>query len=806
MSTSCKNRKKSSKGLTSKPYSFILRILFKPIEGILYLFYLVGQLTLHIASFFLKLGQRFYQKLIASCRQVIHFLSLIGQGVIYLVKTVKRLYFKFPRWYRYVTTSAFLAVFLSSSIFYFTFLWGLPGVSDLENHPLPQSSQIFDRQGNLLYVVYNGKINRLPILLNKIPKVVKDATIAVEDKNFYQHHGISVKGVVRAFVNNLAKKPIQGGSTITQQLVKICLLKDDRRIISRKIREAYLAILVDFTYPKDKILEMYLNNAPYGGIAYGIEAAARKYFGKKASELSLNEAALLASLPSAPTVRSPYLTRKDSYKKNQQKVLSAMVEEKMITKKQADEAYKKELSLYSIENQIAAPHFVFWVVSDLERRYGKRLIQEGGLIISTTLDLKIQQMAEKIVKEDVEKNEDLYWISNGASLITEPKTGRVLAMVGSRDYFDEKHDGNVNVCTSKRQPGSSIKVINYAYALSHGKFTPSSIIDDSPVTYRNAWEGYSPINYDGKYRGSVTVKQALAMSLNVPAVKVLNTYGADKMLDLGKKMGITSWENLKGYGLSLTLGAGEVKMTELATAYGVLPNLGIKRNLRGIEKVSDSYGNVIEDNRPDSKVNRSVLAKMGIREVKAADEEERVLPEYTAYQLTNILSDNDARTPIFGSQSMLYIPGHKVAVKTGTTNEIRDNWTIGYTPDYLVATWVGNNNNQKMNPYLASGVTGAAPIWNEIMTNLLKNKPAESFDTPLGMLRIKVCAANGLLPCDRCPKVIEDDFVPGTEPKTHCYFPTADECKAKKEQMTQENKSPDEITKALVNCPPETNN
>ena len=697
-----------------------------------------------------------------------------------------------PPRYLYVTASI---IFVLWGTYYFCFFKNLPSPYDLARKPLPTSSLVLDRSGKLLFIAYNGEVNRIPISLDKIPETVIEATIAVEDQNFYHHAGISPKGIVRALVNNITDKPTQGGSTITQQLVKIALLKDNRRIVSRKVKEAYLSLLVEKAYSKEKILEMYLNNAPYGGTAYGIEAAARKYFGKEAASLTLSEGALLASLPTAPTLYSPYFSGEQIYKNNQKRALENMMLKKFITKKQADEAYSEKLTFYAIDNQIMAAHFVFWVLDQLEQTFGKKLVLEGGLRVTTTLDLPTQLKAEQIVKENVEKLEKPYWIGNAAALVTQPQTGRILAMVGSRDYFDEKHDGNVNVTLSRRQPGSSIKVVNYAYALSQGGFTPSSVIVDSPVSYSNAWETYTPRNYDGKFRGAVTLKQALAMSLNVPAVKVLNTYGPDKMRELGIKMGIESWKDLKNYGLSLTLGAGDVKMTELATVYGILPNLGKRKDLYAIEKIVTPDGKILADSKNPQK--KGVL---GVAVAQAAEEKE-VIPQYTAYQLTSILSDNAARMPAFGPYAKLEIPGHRVAVKTGTTNDIRDNWTIGYTPDVLVATWVGNNDNSPMNPHLTSGITGAAPIWNEIMSNLLEGKPAEQFATPSGMLKVKICAVNGLLTCPRCPKETEEFFAPGQEPKTKCYFPTTQECEAKKKQLEEEKKSPDEINKALVNCP-----
>ncbi len=697
----------------------------------------------------------------------------------------------------YSALSFALAVILIWGIYYFTFIKDLPSPYNLERSPLPQSSRVLDKNGNLLFLAYNGKINRVWLDLNQIPDNIKKATLAVEDQDFYYHRGISLRGIARAIVNNIENKSTQGGSTITQQLVKIALLKDNRRVISRKVKEAYLSLLVERAYSKDQILEFYLNNAPYGGTAYGVEAGARKYFGKEASQLNLSEAALLASLPTAPSLKSPYSSKEETYKKNQKQVLDSMVKAGFISPHVADEAYNQKLAFYSIDNQILAPHFVFWVLDQLESSMGKKLVQEGGLDITTTLDLAVQLKAEQIVKENIEKLEKPYWISNGSALVTQPQSGKILAMVGSRDYFNEAHDGKVNVTVSRRQPGSSIKVVNYAYALSKGGFTPSTIVDDSPVTYKNDWETYSPKNYDGKYRGSVTIKQALAMSLNVPAVKVLNSYGPEKMVELGIQMGIDSWKDLKGYGLSLTLGAGEVKMTELATVYGTLMNLGQRKDLYAVEKIVNHKKKVLADAQiiKENKV-------LGVSKVFAQNNsDENVLPQYTAFQLTNILSDNAARLPAFGPYAKLEIPGHKVAVKTGTTNNIRDNWTVGYNPDYLVATWVGNNDNRPMNPNLTSGITGAAPIWNEIMSYLLTDSPPEDYATPSGMIKIKVCAVNGLLTCPRCPKEIEEYFVPGTEPKTQCSFPTAQDCGNRKKQMESENKSADEINKALVNCP-----
>ncbi len=820
-------------------------LVIKIIKAILYLCELIGLLTVILFQILFKLTLKYFSAIGKTFARLFYFIQFIGETtllVFFIIGTFLRastLYiyyfihplspktqhkvirskkskkktpfvisfkpdFRFlfrplspPPAYAVVTT---FTILLLCGTYYVLFLKNLPSPYDLLNKPLPRSSKVVDKNGNLLFITYNGKINRIPIPFLEIPDHVKKSTIAIEDQNFYQHKGISVKGILRAFINNLNHKPTQGGSTITQQLVKIALLKDDRRIVSRKIKEAYLSLLIEKVYSKDQILEMYLNNAPYGGTAYGIEAAARKYFGKEASKLSLSESSLLASLPTAPTLYSPYSTDQKIYKGNQERVLNNMIELGFINNEEKDKAVNEKLAFYSIENQILAPHFVFWVLDNLEKEYGKDIIQEGGLTIKTTLDLPTQLKAQQIVKENVEKLEKPYWISNAAALITQPKSGAILAMVGSRDYFDDEHEGKVNLPISPRQPGSSIKPVNYAYALASGKFTPSSIIQDTPVTYRNPWETYTPQNYDGKYRGAVTVKQALAMSLNIPAVKVLDTYGPDKMRELGIRMGIDSWKYLKNYGLSLTLGAGEVKMTELATVYGTISNLGKRKDLYAVSEIEKPDGTSLANKNPDNE--KGIL---GVSKVYAS-EEQNIIPEYTAYQLTNILSDNQARMPAFGPYAKLEIPGHKVAVKTGTTNNIRDNWTIGYNPEYLVATWVGNFDNKIMNPNLTSGITGAAPIWNEIMNSLLEGKPEVQYATPSGMVKLKVCATNGLLTCARCPKEVDEYFKPGTEPKTACYFPSPEECSAKKSQMEGEGKSADEISKALVNCPSGTGN
>jgi membrane carboxypeptidase/penicillin-binding protein PbpC len=383
-------------------------------------------------------------------------------------------------------------------------------------------------------------------------------------------------------------------------------------------------------------------------------------------------------------------------------------------------------------------------------KYGERMVEEGGLEVKTSLDLETQEQAQKIVSEEVNKLKGLR-ISNGAALVTNPKTGEILAMVGSKDYFAKSIDGNVNITLRPRQPGSAIKPVNYSVALENG-FTPSTIIPDTPISYRIPGQPpYSPRNYDGRFHGNIPLRVALASSYNVPAVKVLSALGVEQMIDRGREMGITTWEDSSRFGLSLTLGGGEVKMTDMAVVYGTLANMGERVDLNPILEVKNYKGKTLE------------IKKLSNEEIKG----ERVLAPNIAYLLNDILSDNAARTPAFGPRSWLNILNHPhVAVKTGTTQNLRDNWTIGYTPDFLVGVWVGNNDNSPMS-YVASGVTGASPIWNKIMSNLLKDIPDKEFPKPEDLKRVEICPLTGTLPCEGCGGKWEW-FLPGSEPKYHC--------------------------------------
>lgn len=638
-----------------------------------------------------------------------------------------------------------LLVIAAFAYLLFTIFYGLPNPNRLNTRDQAVSTKIYDRNNQLLYKIYRNQ-NRTLVQLKDIPVYLVQATIAVEDAEFYRHRGFSWKGIFRAALRNLKGDKLYGGSTITQQLVKNALLTPERTW-RRKIKEIVLSLLVEAKFSKDEILQMYFNEVGYGGATYGIEEASQLYFNKSINELSLAEAALLAGLPASPTSYSPFGTHPEKAKERQEIVLRRMEEENFITKEQRKEASEQSIRLAPQRTDIRAPHFVMYVKELLVKKYGERMVEEGGLEVKTSLDLNLQGTVEKIVSEEINQLQNLH-ITNGAALVTNPQNGEILAMVGSKDYFDLKNDGNVNVALSIRQPGSSIKPINYAVALQNG-FTPATVISDTPITYQVAGQPpYSPKNYDNRFHGNVPLRIALASSYNVPAVKVLAAFGVDRMIDLGEKMGITTWGERSRFGLSLTLGGGEVKMIDMNVAYGTLANLGEKVDLNPILEIKNYKGESLQKNP---------------KEVK----KERALPAQVAYLLTNILSDPIARIPAFGPHSWLNIENHPhVAVKTGTTQNLRDNWTIGYTSDFVVSVWVGNNDNSPMS-YVASGVTGASPIWNKITTLILKDLPDKEFPQPENLIKVEICSLTGTLACEGCGGKWEY-FTVGSEPKFHC--------------------------------------
>jgi len=621
--------------------------------------------------------------------------------------------------------------FASLASFSYWIVYDLPNPSQLIERKQILSTKIYDRNGQLLYKIYRQQ-NRTLVDLNEIPLSLIQATIAIEDAEFYQHHGFSLKGISRAALANLKEGKSEGGSTITQQLVKNTLLSPEKTL-RRKVKEIVLAVLVERLFTKDEILQMYFNEVPYGGTAYGAEEAAQKYFGQSVKDLDLAQSALLAGLPASPTRCSPFGAHPELAKERQALVLKRMYQEGFIGESEKEETLNQELIFAPNKNIIKAPHFVLWVKELLVEKFGQRTVEEGGLEVLTSLDLPLQEEAEEVVKKEVEKISRLS-VSNGSALITNPQTGEVLAMVGSKNYFDTTIDGNVNITLRERQPGSTIKVINYAVALDNG-FTPATIISDTSITYQLPYsEPYSPRNYDNRFHGPIPLRVALASSYNVPAVKVLAAFGVERMVALGQKMGITSWDNSSRFGLSLTLGGGEIKMVDLAVVYGTLANQGIKTELDPLLLVKNANGKILHH-----------------AQKTLAERQEKVLDEKIAFILTDILKDNWARTPAFGPNSLLKIGNHpNVAVKTGTSQNLRDNWTIGYTLDFLVTAWVGNNDNTPMSR-VASGVTGASPIWNQITQLTLERITDQPFPVPEGIKKVAICAQTGSQSCSNCP-------------------------------------------------------
>jgi 1A family penicillin-binding protein len=607
------------------------------------------------------------------------------------------------------------------------------------------STKILDRNGEPLYDVYSEE-RRIPITLDQAPEHLKNATIAIEDKNFYTHSGFDPFGMLRGFSRLITRGRAQGGSTLTQQLVKNVLLTSERRI-SRKIREFVLSVQIERKYSKDEILQMYLNEAPYGGTAWGVEAAAETYFDKSVQELDLIESALLAGLPQAPSRYSPFLG--GDYQGRTTQVLKRMREDGYISKDQQLQAIEliDSLEFAPEGSSFRAPHFVMYVRQLLEDRYGPEMVESGGLRVTTTLDWELQKTAQTTVFEEISKVETLD-ITNGASVVIDTQTGEILSMVGSKNYQDPDYDGKVNVTLSLRQPGSAIKPINYVTALKKG-YTASSLLMDTETVFPGGVNlpEYKPVNYDGKYRGPVQVRYALGSSLNIPAVKMLALVGIRDVLKTAYQMGLSTLEptqdNLNRLGLSLTLGGGEVRLLELTSSYSAFANGGYRVDPIAILKVENREGKVLDNFEPSKGP--------------------RVLSPQQAWLISDILSDNQARLLTFGPNSALNIPGRQVAAKTGTTNDKRDNWTIGWTPSHAVGVWVGNNDNSPMKQ-VASGVSGAAPIWRRIFLHILDQTAPETFIKPDDISEVQVDKVSGYLAHDNFDSRLEY-FIPGTQPQ-----------------------------------------
>jgi len=644
------------------------------------------------------------------------------------------------------TIALVLIGFIFSFLIFAWYAKDLPSPSRLSN--LTGYSTVFlDKKGKVLYDMYKDK-NRVPVSFNEIPDYLKQATISIEDKNFYKHGGISQFGIIRAVINILLGRGLQSGSTITQQLIKNVLLTS-RRTISRKVQEMILAYEVERRYKKDEILLMYLNEAPYGGTYWGVGTAAKGYFGKDVKDLNLIQSAILAGLPQSPSLYSPFIGKNDSWRNRTKDVLRRMREDGYIDREKEKKALTDldKVRFTTPKLAISAPHFVFYVKDFVEKEYGERIIDQG-IKVKTTLDLEIQKTTEKIVSEEIENLKELN-ASNGAVVVLDSKTGEILAMVGSYEFNDEKF-GKFNAALGLRQPGSAVKPITYATALEKG-YTASTILMDVKTEFSTGQsidKPYTPVNYDNKYRGPMQLRFALGNSENIPAVKLLAMVGVRDFLQKASDMGLIQFsptqENLNRFGLSVTLGGGETTLLHLTSAFSVFAGKGAKKEISTIKEITDFKG-------------KKIYKQVKVRE-------KQIISNEVAFIISHILSDNNARNEVFGANSYLNIPGKTVAVKTGTTDDKRDNWAVGYTNSLTVGVWVGNNDNSPMNPKIASGATGASPIFYRLMRELLKSNKDGIMEKPDKVKALTIDAYLGGLPKDGYPTRSEY-FIEGTEPK-----------------------------------------
>ena len=617
----------------------------------------------------------------------------------------------------------------------------LPSPSELRTRASTfQSTRIYDREGNLLNETFDpdaGK--RIEVALDRMSKYVVNATIATEDANFYRHPGVDPVALARAVYYAVQERDVvAGGSTITQQLVKRVLLTPEMSV-TRKIKEAILAAEITRRYSKNEILEMYLNEVFYGSMAYGIDAAAETFFGKDAADLTLGEASLLAGLPQLPAYYDPY-THPERAKERQSVVLGLMVEQGYITQAEADAAWAEPLVYKPVQYDLKSPHFTLFVRQQLEQMFGSEALYHAGLNVTTTLDPKLQAEAERIVAQQVATLADRN-VSNGALVSMRPQTGEVVALVGSADFNNVEIDGQVNMAFAPRQPGSSTKPFVYLSNFEapgrnrSDAWTNGTLVADIQRPFPDgANPPYVPTNYDGQEHGMVTVRTALANSYNIPAVAALQNATLPQYLELMRRLGITTL-NRPDFGLSLSLGAGEIPLIELTDAYASLANGGVRVPPVTIQKITDSGGNVVCEQNTD----RPCQDARGQQAISPVD----------AFLITDILSDNEARLPAFGANSPLVLADRPVAAKTGTTNDYRDNLTMGYTPDFVTGVWVGNSNNTPMQN--VTGVTGAGPIWHEFMTVAHQGLPVTPFVPPAGVRQFEVCTDTGTVPSDACP-------------------------------------------------------
>lgn len=613
------------------------------------------------------------------------------------------------------------AVLLMGTVLYWVLTLNIPDFSSFESRKVIQSTKIYDRTGQVLLWDVHQNIKRTVVPFESISRHVKNATIAIEDSNFYNHHGIDLKSIARAFFVNLTSGGIsQGASTISQQSIKNAFLTNEKTY-TRKIKEVILTFKLEQTLSKDEILNLYLNEIPYGGSIYGIEAASQNFFGKSASDLDLAESAYLAALPQAPTYYSPYGNNADKLENRKNIVLRRMKELGFIDEKEESQAKEKKVKFIAKGDQsVRAPHFSIFIRSYLEEKYGKDVVEQEGLKVTTTLNYDIQQKAEELVAQFAKENTEKFNATNAGLVGVDPKTGQILTMVGSKDYFNTEDQGNFNITLAHRQPGSSIKPFIYATAFKKG-YTPDTVVFDLDTEFNSSCnpnhtpksgtntkpeECYSPTNYDNKFRGPVTLRNALAQSINVPAVKTLYLAGIKDSLKTIKDMGITSLNDPDRYGLTLVLGGGEVSLLEMAGGYSVFANKGVRNPTTGILKIETANGRVLEEYKESN--------------IPVIDKNITLL-------ISDILSDNVARAPAFGENSLMYFKERDVAVKSGTTNDYKDAWVMGYTPNFVLGIWCGNNDNTPMEKKVAGYI--AVPLWNAVFSEILKTLPKEDFES-----------------------------------------------------------------------------
>ena len=648
---------------------------------------------------------------------------------------------------------------------------GLPSPEAVETRQTLNSSLIYDRKGRLLYEVFDPRFGRRQsVTLGSISPYLIQATIATEDHDFYLNSGINTRGVVRAGVNMLSNllgdgegSNLQGGSSITQQLVKNVLIPEEeraQRLVSRKIKEAILAYALTEHYSKDQILEWYLNENNYGNLSYGVESAAQSYFGKPARDLTLPESAMLAGLPQAPANYSPLLDPAAATQR-QRDVLGLMVRQGYITQEEADAAAAVELGYKTARYTIEAPHFVMYVRDLLEQKYGRQGLYRRGLKVTTSLDLDLQNFAQERVRRHVEENGARFSANNAALVAIDPKTGEILTMVGSIDYFNAEIQGQVNMITSERQPGSSFKPITYLAAFMKG-WSPATVVLDTALTMiDDLGLPWSPVNNDDVFRGPVSVRTALSNSMNVPAVRAILHAGVQPVIDMAHRLGITGLNREHWYGPALTLGGGEVKPLDHAFVYSVFANNG---KMRGQAVAPDARRPGYRNLEPVAILKVEERDGTVIEEFLGPEEQE-VVPAPYAYLITHILSDNPARSLIFGPNNLLHLRDRPAAAKTGTTEDNKDNWIAGYTPDLVTVVWVGNTDNAPMVKN-AFGSSNAGPIWYDFMVHFHEGKPPSPFVRPTGVVDQQICLRSGLLPGDVCPDRRSEIFVLGNVPKT----------------------------------------